>query len=57
MELEELEELEEDAATIFCRFRGGDEALPAASLSLFLFLDDMVWKSGFGMRQTGPCGI
>jgi hypothetical protein len=37
----ELEELEEDAATIFCRLRGGDEALPA-SPSLVRFLDGMV---------------
>jgi hypothetical protein len=37
----EQEELDDDAATIFCRLRGGDEALPA-SLSLVRFLDGMV---------------
>jgi hypothetical protein len=45
----ELEELDDDAATIFCRLRGGDDALPA-SPSLVRFLDDMVLeKSGFGV--------
>jgi hypothetical protein len=42
-ELEEPEELEDDAATIFCRLRGGDAALPA-SPSLVRFLDDMILK-------------
>jgi hypothetical protein len=51
-------ELEDDAALIFCRFKGGDEEqlAPSPSLARFLFLV-MVLESGFKNQTTGtrPC--
>jgi hypothetical protein len=48
--------VEEDAAPIFCRFRGGDEELlapPSPSLARFLFLA-MVLEVASGTKPPGP---